>query len=84
MSIDDQKQIREDLRGIWSPELLLEGQREVQTTIKSLEDFMTKTTREIFNFIYVNKYDVAFWPLFKEGKFKIYKEHIRLAIKLRF
>ena len=45
---------------------------------------MNETIRGVLDMIWQNKHDTAFVPLFRGGRFKLNKEAIRLAIKLRF
>ena len=45
---------------------------------------MNESIRGILDMLWKNKHDMAFWPLFRGGRFKPNEEAIRLAIKLRF
>ena len=84
VTISDQLMIRNSLLVMWKPQDILSGNASIQTAIGQTEVIMNETIRGVLDMIWQNKHDTAFVPLFRGGRFKLNKEAIRLAIKLRF
>ena len=81
ISVNDQKEVKQSLKTIWVPHQLLSGEKKMKSV---LEQLMGECVRGTIDLLWDNRTDVVYKVLFRNGRFKINKESIRLAVKLRF
>lgn len=79
VTVGDQLDIKKALLGIWAPGPDIN----LQAIKTALEAEMNSTVKGVFEHMWENKRDIVFRQLFTRS-FKVAKEEIRLAIKLRY